>query len=47
VGGKGWSKASLNAYLSELARKRIVKWALLKVSGRRYRLYGLAEQGSA
>jgi len=44
VGEKGWSKALLNAYLSELARKRIIKRALLKVSGRRYRL---AEQGSA
>jgi hypothetical protein len=41
------STALLNAYLSELARKRIIKRALLKVSGRRYRLYRLAEQGSA
>jgi len=47
VGEKGWSKALLNAYLSELARKRIIKRALLKVSGRRYRLYRLAEQGGA
>jgi hypothetical protein len=47
VGKKGWSKALLNAYLSELARKRIIKRAWLKVSNRRYRLYRLVEQQGA
>ena len=45
VGEKGWSKALLNAYLSELARKGVIKRAWLKVGGRRYRLYRLVGAG--
>ena len=45
VGERGWSKALLNAYLSELARKGVIKRAWLKVGGRRYRLYRLVGAG--
>ena len=43
VNGKGWTRPLLNAYLSELARKRIIKRAWLKAGGRRHRLYRLIE----
>jgi len=43
VNQRGWSKALLNAYLSELARKRVIKRAWLKAGGRRHRVYRLNE----
>jgi len=43
VNGKGWSRQLLNAYLSELARKRVIKRAWLKAGGRRHRVYRLNE----
>ncbi|MDT7969828.1 MAG: hypothetical protein RQ842_04620 [Vulcanisaeta sp.] len=45
VDRKGWSKALLNAYLSELARKGVIKRAWLRVRSRRYRLYRLVGAG--
>jgi hypothetical protein len=40
---RGWSRALLNAYLSELAKKRVIKRAWIKAGGRRHRLYRLIE----
>ena len=46
VNEKGWSRALLNAYLSELAKKRVIRRAWIKVGGKRHRLYRLNEGGS-
>ena len=43
---KGWSRALLNAYLSELAKKRVIRRAWIRVGGKRHRLYRLNEGGS-
>ena len=40
---RGWSRALLNAYLSELAKKRVIKRAWIKAGGKRHRLYRLIE----
>jgi hypothetical protein len=40
---RGWSRALLNAYLSELAKKRVIRRAWIKAGGRRHRLYRLIE----
>jgi len=40
---RGWSRALLNAYLSELAKKRVIKRAWIKAGGRKHRLYRLIE----
>ena len=45
VNEKGWSRALLNAYLSELARKRVIRRAWIRVGGRRHRVYRLNERG--
>ena len=47
VNEKGWSRALLNAYLSELAKKRVIRRAWIKVGGKRHRLYRLNEQGGS
>jgi hypothetical protein len=47
VNEKGWSRALLNAYLSELARKRVIRRAWIKVGGKRHRVYRLNEQGGS
>ena len=44
---KGWTRALLNAYLSELARKRVIRRAWIRVGGRRHRVYRLNEQGGS
>jgi len=46
VNEKGWSRALLNAYLSELAKKRVIRRAWIRVGGRRHRVYRLNEGGS-
>ena len=46
VNQRGWSRALLNAYLSELAKKRVIRRAWIKVGGRRHRVYRLSEGGS-
>jgi len=46
VNEKGWSRALLNAYLSELARKRVIRRAWIKAGGKRHRVYRLSEGGS-
>jgi hypothetical protein len=46
VNEKGWTRPLLNAYLSELARKRVIRRAWIKVGGRRHRVYRLNEGGS-
>jgi hypothetical protein len=43
---RGWSRALLNAYLSELAKKRVIRRAWIKAGGRRHRVYRLNEGGS-
>ena len=40
---RGWSRSLLNAYLSELARKRVIRRAWIKAGGRKHRLYRLNE----
>ena len=45
VNEKGWSRALLNAYLSELAKKRVIRRAWIRVGGKRHRVYRLNEQG--
>jgi hypothetical protein len=40
---RGWSRALLNAYLSELAKKRVIRRAWIKAGGKRHRLYRLIE----
>ena len=47
VEGKGWSRPLLNAYLSELAKKRVIRRAWIKVGGKRHRVYRLNEQGGS
>jgi len=47
VNEKGWSRALLNAYLSELARKRVIRRAWIRVGGKRHRVYRLNEQGAS
>jgi hypothetical protein len=47
VNEKGWSRALLNAYLSELAKKRVIRRAWIRVGGRRHRVYRLNEQGGS
>ncbi len=47
VNEKGWSRALLNAYLSELARKRVIRRAWIRVGGKRHRVYRLNEQGGS
>jgi len=47
VNEKGWSRPLLNAYLSELARKRVIRRAWIRVGGRRHRVYRLNEQGGS
>jgi hypothetical protein len=46
VNEKGWSRPLLNAYLSELARKRVIRRAWIRVGGKRHRVYRLNEGGS-
>ena len=46
VNQRGWSRALLNAYLSELAKKRVIKRAWIKAGGKRHRVYRLSEGGS-
>ena len=46
VNEKGWSRALLNAYLSELAKKRVIRRAWIRVGGKRHRVYRLNEGGS-
>ena len=46
VNQRGWSRPLLNAYLSELARKRVIRRAWIKVGGKRHRVYRLSEGGS-
>jgi len=46
VEGKGWTRQLLNAYLSELARKRVIRRVWIRVGGRRHRVYRLSEGGS-
>jgi len=46
VNEKGWSRQLLNAYLSELARKRVIRRAWIRVGGKRHRVYRLNEGGS-
>jgi hypothetical protein len=43
VNQRGWSRSLLNAYLSELAKKRVIRRAWLKAGGRKHRLYRLNE----
>ena len=43
VNQRGWSRSLLNAYLSELAKKRAIRRAWLKAGGRKHRLYRLIE----
>ncbi len=43
VNQRGWSRALLNAYLSELAKKRVIKRAWIKAGGKKHRLYRLIE----
>jgi len=45
VNQRGWSRALLNAYLSELARKRVIRRAWIRVGGKRHRVYRLNERG--
>jgi len=40
---RGWSRPLLNAYLSELAKKRVIRRAWIKAGGKRHRLYRLIE----
>jgi len=47
VEGKGWTRQLLNAYLSELAKKRVIRRAWIRVGGRRHRVYRLNEQGAS
>jgi len=47
VNEKGWSRALLNAYLSELAKKRVIRRAWIRVGGKRHRVYRLNEQGAS
>ncbi len=47
VNEKGWSRTLLNAYLSELARKRVIRRAWIRVGGKRHRVYRLNEQGGS
>ncbi len=47
VNEKGWSRPLLNAYLSELARKRVIRRAWIRVGGKRHRVYRLNEQGGS
>ena len=47
VNEKGWSRALLNAYLSELAKKRVIRRAWIRVGGKRHRVYRLNEQGGS
>jgi hypothetical protein len=47
VNQRGWSRPLLNAYLSELARKRVIRRAWIRVGGRRHRVYRLNEQGGS
>ena len=46
VNQRGWSRPLLNAYLSELAKKRVIKRAWIKAGGKRHRVYRLNEGGS-
>jgi hypothetical protein len=43
VNQRGWSRPLLNAYLSELAKKHVIRRAWLKAGGRKHRLYRLVE----
>jgi hypothetical protein len=43
VNQRGWSRSLLNAYLSELAKKHVIRRAWIKAGGRRHRLYRLNE----
>ena len=43
VNQRGWSRPLLNAYLSELAKKHVIRRAWIKAGGRRHRLYRLNE----
>ncbi len=47
VNQRGWSRPLLNAYLSELARKRVIRRAWIRVGGKRHRVYRLNEQGGS
>jgi len=46
VNEKGWTRQLLNAYLSELAKKRVIRRAWIRVGGKRHRVYRLNEGGS-
>jgi predicted transcriptional regulator len=43
VNQRDWSRSLLNAYLSELARKRVIRRAWIKAGGKRHRVYRLNE----
>ena len=43
VNQRGWSRPLLNAYLSELAKKHVIRRAWIKAGGRKHRLYRLNE----
>ena len=43
VNQRGWSRPLLNAYLSELAKKRVIRRAWLKAGGKKHRLYRFNE----